>query len=225
MNEPDLNGADNGHTDVENYLKRFRPVETSASIAETFYQAGWLAAVALNKSSGKKSARRTWTTFLCGAACGLLPMLILLTNGQAGSEAGVSKSDVASAPLVQHRDEAANHVEVATSGDADGSVRTSPIEARTPSAINVFAESLMLQSWFPRLQIGESLMTSNSTSVLRFRPLTNAAMDLANIDQGASPSSNFPTTANDAILSVDSREPLSARSSALSADLLRELFL
>lgn len=225
MNEPDLNDADNSQVDFESYLKQFRPVETSASIAETFYQAGWRAAVTPNISSGGKSIRGRWAVFLSGAACGLLPMLILFVSSQAGSEPGISKSDMPLVPPTQRNDEIPNHVDVATSGVADRFGHSSEPVASLPSAIQVFAESLMLQSWFPRLQIGEPLMSSNSNSVLRFRPLTNEVMDLANIDQAASASSKFLTTANDAALSVDPREPLSARSSALNEDFLRELFL
>jgi|GEM_PF-3408713 len=225
MNEPDLTDADNSQVDFESYLKRFRPVETSASIADTFYQAGWRAAVTPNVSSGKKFARGRWTTFLSGAACGMLPMLILLVSNQTGIEPGVSKSDVPLVPRVQPNNEIPNHVDVATSGVADRSGHPAEAVASLPSAIHMFAESLMLQSWFPRLQIGEPLMSSNSSSVLRFRPFTQEVMDLANIDQKASASSKFLTTANDAVLSVDPHEPLSARSSALNEDFLRELFL
>ena len=225
MNEPDSNDAANSQVDFESYLRQFRPVETTASIAETFYQAGWRAAVSPNISSGKKFARGSWSTFLSGAACGMLPMLILFVSSQAGSEPGVSKSEVPLVPLAQRNDEIPNQVDVATSDVADRSRHSSVPVASVPSAIHVFAESLMLQSWFPQLQIGEPLMSSNSGSVLRFRPLTSEVMDLANLDQKASASSKFLTTANDAVPSLDPHEPLSARSSALNEDLLRELFL
>lgn len=226
MNEPDFNNANNSQPDFESYLRQFRPVETSASIAETFYQAGWRAAVAPNKSLENKSARGSWTTFLSGAACGLLPMLILfVANGQTGFEPVVSKSDEPLKPIVQQHDEVAIHVGAETSGDAEGPGRSSPIVSRTPTAVEAFADALMLSSWLPRLQIGESSLTSNSSSVLRFRPLTNDVMDLANIDQRASASSTFLTTANESVHSVDPREPLTARSSTLNEDLLRELFL
>ena len=225
MNEPDFTDANKSQVDFESYLKRFRPVETSASIADTFYQAGWRAAVAPQGSSTRQSSRGRWAVFLSGAACGMLPMLILLVSNQTAIEPGVSKSDVPLVPLAQRNNEIPNHVDVATDSDADGSRHSSPPVASLPSAIHVFADSLMFQSWLPRLQIGESSMSSSSSSVLRYRPLTNEVMDLANIDQRASASSKFLTTANNAVLSVDPSEPLSARSSALNDDFLRKLFL
>jgi hypothetical protein len=223
MNEPDLNNADNSQADFESYLKRFRPVETSASIAETFYQAGWRAAVAPQLSSTGKSSRGRWAVFLSGAACGMLPMLMLLMNNQARIEPGVARSDFPLAPPVQSRDVAPHHVDVATSGDAQRSEHLLQPGSDVPSAIHVFAESLMLRSWLPQLQLSTSLMSSDS--VLRFRPLTSEVMDLANIDLREPAVSRFLATANDAAQAVDRREPLSARSSALNDELLRELFL
>jgi hypothetical protein len=227
MNEPDLNDADSSQVDFESYLKQFRPVETSASIAETFYQAGWRAAVTPSKSSEKRFVRGRWSMFLSGAACGMLPMVILFAGREAGSEPGVAKSDETLVPLVARNDEIPNYDDATSSGVgvSERSGHSSEPVASMPSAMHVFAESLMLQSWFPRLQIGEPLISSNSSSVLRFRPLTNEVMDLANIDQGGFASSKFLTTANDTVRSVDPHEPLSARSSALSEELLRELLL
>lgn len=223
MNEPNLNDADNSQADFESYLKRFRPVEASASIAETFYQAGWRAAVGPQILSARKASRGRWAVFLSGAACGMLPMLILLMSNQARIEPGVSRSDLPLAPPVQPRDEAPHDVAVATSGDAKRSEHSSQPVTGMPSAINALAESLMLRSWLPQLQISESSMSSSS--VLRFRPLTSDVMDMANIDSTASAASRFLTTANDATQSVDPHVPLSARSSALNDELLRELLL
>lgn len=221
MNEPNPNNADNSQADFESYLKRFRPVETSASIAETFYQAGWRAAVAPQISSARKSLRGRWAVFLSGAACGMLPMLML--NNQARLEPSVARSEFPSAPPVPSRDEALHHVDVATSGDAQRSEQLLQPASSVPSAIHLFSESLMLRSWLPQLQISKSSMSSDS--VLCFRPLTNDVMDLADIDEGASSASDFLTTSHDAAQAVDRREPLSARSSALNEDFLRELFL
>lgn len=223
MHDQNLNDARHNQADFESYLKGFRPSVTSASIAETFYQAGWRAAVAPQRSSAKKFSRGRWAVFLSGAACGMLPMLILLMSSQADKEPGISQFDVPLALPVQPLDVAPNHVDVDISGASRGLDHASQPGAGMPSAITLFAESLMLQSWFPRLQISESSTSSNS--ILRFRPLTSEVQDLANIDQGSSASSQFVTTAQDTALSVDSREPLSARSSALNDQFLRDLFL
>lgn len=223
MHDQNLNDVVHNQADFESYLKGFRPSVTSASIAETFYQAGWRAAVAPQRSSAKKPSRGRWAVFLSGAACGMLPMLILLMSGQADKQPVVSRSDLPLAPPVQPHVEATSRVDVVTGGAAKGFDYSSQPMAGMPSAINAFADSLMLQSWFPRLQISESSMSSSS--VLRFRPLTSDVMDMANIDQGASAASNSLTTAHDAAQSVDRREPLSARSSALNDESLRELFL
>lgn len=223
MNEPNLNDADNSQADFESYLKRFRPVEASASIAVTFYQAGWRAAVAPQTASARKSLRGRWTAFLSGAACGMLPMLCLLMSQPAGIEPAISRTDLPLAPPVQSRDEAPHDVDVATSGDAQRSEHSSQPVGGLPSAVTMLAESLRLRSWLPQLQINESSMPSSS--VLRFRPLTSDVMDMANIDSTASAASRFMTTAHDATQSVDPHVPLSARSSALNDELLRELLL
>ena len=137
-----------------------------------------------------------------------------------GQEPGVSRSNLPLASPVQPGDEAPHDVAVATRGDTKEFEHSSQKVANVPSAIHVFAETFMPGSWFPRLQISGSSMSSSST--LRFRPLTSDVMDLANFDQRSSASSKFLTTADDAVPSVDPREPLSARSSALNDDFLRE---
>ena len=223
MNEPNFSDVENCQADLESCLKRFRPVEASASIAETFYEAGWRAAVASQVSLARKCSRARWSVFLSGAACGMLPMLVLLINNRAGVESTVSKIDLPSAPLVQPIDEVPGSVDLSTSGDSNEFRHSSQSVAIIPSAIDVLAETFMLRFWFPQLQISESSISASST--LRFRPLTNEGLDLVNINQRWSASSQFLTTADDSASSSDPRESLSVRSSVLNDDFLRELSL
>lgn len=124
MDNLHCDSADDGELiDLRARLRRLRPVASNSSTAETFYQAGWNAAIAsqpLHKSV--QTRRRRWSAFVSGAVCGLLPT-VLLISGQLN------------VPSLTNTDSESAIVETAASPSASGGTPRTPGTNQTETAV------------------------------------------------------------------------------------------